>query len=192
MKILKTLLLVTSLAGAASTSLADGISGTVSLKGDYTVDGSNFNPKTVLNPNGATEFVSFNNVTVSGAYGDYSGTEGASVTHSGFKFDPLFNISIPPLWKYTVGTTEYSFDLTTMAIDFRNTTTIALSGTGYANITGLDETWGTWTFSAQLDPNRPKGSTFTFSSTDAVPDGGATAILLGVGLLGLGALRRKA
>ena len=47
---------------------------------------------------------------------------------------------------------------------------------------------------SKVQPNVPKGEVlkFTFANSQtAIPDGGATIALLGVGLLGLGALRRK-
>jgi len=55
------------------------------------------------------------------------------------------------------------------------------------NITGFDPTAGEWVFTANQG-----GGTFSFSSSNAaVPEGGSALILLGLGLVGLEALRRK-
>jgi len=186
MKILKTITICATVFAAAAPAMANTINGAISLSGSYTVDGTNFKPfNAITNPTGATAFTSFSGVRVDDANGDYSGTVGASVTHNAFVFEP-FTTAITPLWTFTVGATTYSFDLDSVSIDFRNSKSIVLSGQGEANITGFDTTPGDWTFTANAG-----GGTFSFSSTNVVPDGGATAVMLGAALLGLGAIRRK-
>jgi hypothetical protein len=186
MKTLKTIAVFVALSAAVSPVMATAINGAVSLSGTYTVDGTNFKPfNPITNPTGATAFTSFSSVEVESATGDYSGTVGQAVTHNAFVFDP-FLTAITPLWTFTMGGTTYSFNLNSLTIDYRAANSIVLSGLGEANITGFDTTPGDWTFTANSG-----GGTFSFSSTNTVPDGGATAMLMGVGLLGLGAIRRK-
>jgi hypothetical protein len=65
-----------------------------------------------------------------------------------------------------------------------------LSGSGTLYISGgtYDPTPGTWVLSA----NNSGGSINFFSSdTTAVPDNGATVMLLGASLVGLGVARRR-
>lgn len=190
MKIIKTITICAALSASAPALLATQISGALSFTGVYSVDGTNFNPyDTALNPTGATAFTSFTGVKVASVSGDYTGTVGQDVTHNAFVFDP-FTTAITPLWTFTVGTgpsaITYSFDLESLKINYRDTTSIVLAGRGEANITGFDTTDGDWKFTANAG-----GGTFSFSSTDTVPDGGATAMLMGVGLLGIGLVRRK-
>jgi len=83
----------------------------------------------------------------------------------------------------------FSFDLTS-STRYYDPIAGSLSATGYGWLkkAGFEDTEGTWGFSIQS----PYVSKFTFSISDAaVPEGGATATLLGVSLLGLHGLRRK-
>jgi hypothetical protein len=129
--------------------------------------------------------------------GDYVGTSGAPVTLVPFIWDPpTASTPLNPLWTFVSGGNTYSFDLSVLHKDFASLTGLLLSGQGTAYLTGpgLEKlpTTGFWNFSAQtLDL-----ATFTFSSTTTVPppgvpDSGATVVLLGGSLLGLGLIRRK-
>ena len=85
------------------------------------------------------------------------------------------------------GGNTYSFDLVTLSLDQQGHNTLNLSGMGNLDITGFDTTPGMWVFTANQG-----GGTFSFSSSNAsVPEGGSALILLGLGLVGLEALRRK-
>lgn len=85
------------------------------------------------------------------------------------------------------------FTLTSFNLVSEPGTGVYLEGTGLATLTGFDPTPGFWSFSAsQASPT----SVFTFSSTNispipGVPDSGTTALLLGVGLMGLGFAARR-
>ena len=161
------------------TASAVALSGEISLDGAYTVDIPNYSAGR------ATKFSGFSEVLVSdGPTGDYAGTAGISVFHSAFTFDPFIG-PIIPLWTFTDGPTSYSFDLTSVTIDFRVKKAIVLSGTGIAHITGFDDTGGDWIFSANT-----AGTTFSFSSSNSVPEGGATLPLLGLAVVGLGLFGR--
>jgi hypothetical protein len=155
------------------------ISGGISFGGSYTTDTGNLNT--------ANAFTSFPMVFVVSVSGDYSTVPMfTSVTQNAFSFDP-FTPSISPLWTFMSGGNTYSFDLVTLSIDQQGHNTLALSGTGNLDITGFDTTPGMWVFTANQ-----AGGTFSFSSSNAsVPEGGSGLILLGLGLAGLEALRRK-
>src|SRR5690606_3528641 len=105
-------------------------------------------------------------------------------------------VTLTPLWTFTIGGTVYEFDLTALTSATTSVTpslsTFTLSGTGTAKITGFDDTFGV--FSLQ---GTGENLTFQFvqASTTAnglaVPDGGATAALLGLSLLGVTLVHRK-
>lgn len=101
-----------------------------------------------------------------------------------------------PLWTFMFGGDTYSFDLHALTlgavtIDGAGNTAMGFTGTGIAYINGVGSS-ATWALQGS-----GRNFSFTFngatSSTSAsgVPDGGATVALLGMGLVGIAALRRK-
>lgn len=120
---------------------------------------------------------------VGAAPNGYAGTLGADVAFSDFTFAPL----TPPttLWSFTSGVNTYTFEMTTVVIELQNSGALTLTGNGLANITGFDETDGTWRLS--LDNI---GSVFSFSSTAAAAPEPGLALLLGTGLIGFGVARK--
>lgn len=119
--------------------------------------------------------------------GSYLGVGDLStkVTFTPFSFS---DSSVIPLWTFTAGTVTYSFDATSVQVVSRDANHISLAGSGIAHISNLDDTTGSW--SINLGPDYT-GSHFTFGASTAVPDGGMTAMMLGVGFIVLGLLRRK-
>ena len=69
---------------------------------------------------------------------------------------------------------------------------VVVSGTGIASGNGYTPTTLSWSFTSQ-DPSVTQDPlTFTFSaSSNSVPDGGATVMLLGIALSGVALLKRK-
>ena len=69
---------------------------------------------------------------------------------------------------------------------------IVVNGTGTVTAAGYTPTTLSWSFSSQ-DPKINSGpDTWTFSaSASSIPDGGATVMLLGLGLSGIALLRKK-
>ena len=76
---------------------------------------------------------------------------------------------------------------------------VTVDGTGLVSGNGYSATLMNWHFTTQdpstiyNNPNSPyNGDTvWTFSSSDATPDGGATVILLGIALSGIALLKKK-
>jgi hypothetical protein len=102
---------------------------------------------------------------------------------SSLTFDPLFTVTSNPLW--SVG--GFKFELGSLAVTNQATDSLALSGTGTLSKTGFEDTNGTWVASFNTS-----GTSFTWSSsTNSVPDGGATLSMFGLSLLGLGLARKK-
>jgi len=156
--------LLASLASAGP-ALAATILGQVSFTGTATFNG----PLST-----ATAVTEFTNVRVEAGTGDYAVPSlvplNTSVTIASLIFDPL-PAPVAPLWSFTVGGTEYTFDLTTMAMARMTMGAnhfLSLSGTGIARATGFEDTIGDFTLSAQQAVNA-SGTTVTFSAEAVVP-----------------------
>jgi hypothetical protein len=130
--------------------------------------------------------------------GSYAGTFGTPVSWTGFDWDTPV-LPGGPLWTFTSGLWTYNFVLSSVSVASQNNSFLNLLGSGTLDIVGLgdpyDPTPGYWSFTIS-NPGGGDHANFAFTfanaQTAAVPDGGATAMLLGVGLVAFGALRRKA
>jgi hypothetical protein len=182
---------------AAVTAAAGGFAGVaqaIPISGDITFAGGvTLNTSSAAN---ATEVFAFtgNNGTgspyVVSADGSFSGLAGDSATFAG---DWLFNSgAVAKLW--SVG--GFTFDLTSSHIAFQGGSPAGVVVDGIGAIigpSGFDPEAMTWSFSIS-DPGAgtPEGLVFSFQSADgSVPDGGTTAMLLGLGVLGLGMLKKQ-
>lgn len=83
----------------------------------------------------------------------------------------------------------FNFDLTALNVDFRSTTQFNASGTGTISAPGYDDTPGTWTL--VVTGAGPVLGFAAGSEAKPTPDAGATITLMGLGLVGLGLIRRK-
>src|SRR5687768_15963135 len=190
MKILKTIGLALAAAGALSLPVqATSITGNIKMGGTVTLNN--------MSLGSATAATSFDSVVVGGTpTGSFVGTDGNAVTWVGFAFGSSADVS--PLWTFTDPDNlwTYSFSLDNNFIVSQDNFFLSLRGTGTLDIVGAgdpyDATAGTWSFTITNDTGEASPNfefTFANSQTAVIPDGGATAMLLGVGLLGLGALR---
>lgn len=141
--------------------------------------------------------IDFNSpVSITSTSGDYNGAIGAPLnglipTFNDINFndttDTLLNSPLL-LYSFISNGDTYSFTLT--GITEASVTTInsppfspiavALTGFGFAEITGKDKTYGTFALGGG-----GLNKKITFTAANSVPDGGATVFLLGAGLLGL-------
>ena len=182
---LKLLAAAFALACCVTTAHAVAITGGISLAGGYVTDTGNLNT--------ANGFTSFSAVQVTSTSGDFIGvtlnTPG-SVTMNPFVFDPFPVAGVTPLWSTAAGKTV-SFDLLALtSVEQTGDDTLDLKGNGVFHMTGKDDTFGTFNFTANQ-----AGGTFSFSFSQAatarVPDGGSAAVLLGLGLVALSVMGRR-
>lgn len=184
--LIKTILTSLLVAGAAN---AVPITGTINIS-SYFDPSFSFNTSDVGPGANSVTFGAGPNSSITGVSGSYSGLlpvgPAPNVRYYNFTYAPFVG-PIAPLWQTTSGPAA-SFNLTSITgID--ETIGLGLTGTGIAFLQGYDPTPGSWTFTASAN-----GGTFSFDSINSperrVPDGGATLALLGVGVLGLGGMRR--
>lgn len=131
--------------------------------------GTTFAPVTLgLNPT-----LSFADILLGGTYPGFT---------SGGLTSPTDNNG--NLWSFTDDGDQYSFVASTFNVtpDASNPGAWIISGFGVFSATGYDDTAGTYHVEFSVD-----GSVNGFAATStAVPDGGSTALLVGLGLVGLG------
>jgi len=174
--------------GITASLQAIPISGTIQFVGTATMNASQ------------TAFVSFGNpigggsgpwVQAGSQSGDYAAVAGGTTASwTPFTFNPPA-ASVTPLWMFTIGTTTYSFDAISMTVTHPNATTVNISGSGIAHITGLADTLGNWTVTATGSGVDFTFGAFTGSGPGGVADGGTTVLLLGTALSGVALLRKK-
>lgn len=181
--IIKRLACAAAALAVTATVQAGPITGGISLSGAMTFNNGNINTDTA--------FSSFSQVTVASVSGSYV-TAGVAlntgVNMTPFQFNP-FTSAIIPLWITQSGPSA-EFDLLSITyLSQPGDDTLTLKGTGTLKLFGYDPTPGLWIFTAQGG-----AGTFSFSSSNGahpVPDGGTTAILLGLALTALTFVRKS-
>ena len=140
----------------------------------------------------ATEYTSITGVTVvAGGSGTYAAVpSGTPATFTPFSFSAS---GVMPLWTFNWGGNTYSFTATSIGITEQSNDFLDIGGMGYATLNGVNTPGGTWSIT---DTRVGSSTTFTFGASSAVlttPDGGMTAVLLGLGLAGvsLGLVARR-
>jgi VPDSG-CTERM motif len=181
--------------GHASTVQAVPITGSINFIGGATLNGSGS-----AGLSDATAFTGFSSLGVLTATGTYSailvnGVSSVSFQTFSFAGGVLSPSPLQYLWSVTDGLgNTYTFEATDAMIvsQYLNpdgTSFLNITGDGYAFLNGGDQTAGTWSIT---DTGSSKTqATFTFGSATTVPDGGTTAMLLGIGLSAVVLLRKR-
>jgi hypothetical protein len=157
------------------------------ITGDITFGGVVTLDSTTLSA--ATQVTTWNSSFVTSDSGDLMSVP--VMTNVAMTAPWIFNPSTPtiPLWQ--VG--GFTFDLTSSTIVSQDNFFLNVTGIGTISGNGFDPTPGTWSFTISNADGKTH-STFGFESDTAstsVPEGGATAALLGLALAGVEVLRRK-
>ena len=179
-----------ALVAGAQQSQAASLEGTIAVGAfqSHVVIDTTANTVTFVDENAAP-----GNALVNSTSGDFDPFLLSVATYQNFTYSPLAVAN--PIWSLLVG--GLSFDLGAITSIDEVGPIIGFTGVGIVHAAGYDDIAGTWSFSADTSNG---GSTFSFSSTTStisptttstIPDGGATAGLLGLGIAGLALARRK-
>jgi len=154
------------------------VSGSITFSGDFAPTGG-----TGLGDATGIDFLG-DDFDVDGVTGDFASAgivAGDIGSINDFQFNPLFPSPVSPLWSIA----GFAFELSAVNIEFQAPGFLLLSGTGTVSAAGFDDTAGSWSLSANQ-----AGSIFNFSSGTTVAEPASLA-LIGLGLIGLAAGRRK-
>lgn len=105
-------------------------------------------------------------------------------------------VAFPASWSFNSGAVApfwsvggFTFNLSSSWVTFHDSDSINVKGNGWITGNGFEATEGYWNFSTQ---NIAADGQFSFSaSSKSVPDNGASIVLLGLGLTGVGAIARR-
>jgi hypothetical protein len=183
-KLLLTLCAIGATCGLlASNANAVPIQGSITFSGGVQLNGTSAGNSTQviswLTENGQAPRVS----STSGSFESVAINTFATFTN-GYNFN-----TVGPFLLWQVG--GFTFTLAQSNIVFQGPGFVSVQGFGVLSGNGFDPTQGIWRFTSQ-DPSAGAPPTFSFSaSTAALPEGGATLAMLGLGLAGIEGLRRK-
>lgn len=166
-------------AGFNLATQADTIQGSIDFDGGATLNGPLSTATsflTIFGPTGTTPIVINGSQTL-----DYSGVPGGiPATFNTFAFNGTQSVPFT-LWSFSVGTTNYSFEIDTITNAFQSPNFLDIVGAGTAKISGFTDTPGMWTItSTSAHPNAVR---VTFSSSvEAVPEPASIAFFTTIGL----------
>jgi hypothetical protein len=171
---------VAVLVGISTTVQATPINGSIGFSGLYKQNGGTVGDLTTAN-----SFTIASTLILS-ATGDFTGATLGSFA-SPITVNPASGLST--LWSVIVGSTTYTFNVTSESESLDSASQINLLGAGtITDGNPADTTAGTWQLGFGVS-----GDSFIWQSTSSanVPDGGTTAMLLGAGMAGLFLFRKK-
>jgi hypothetical protein len=181
-----------ALVGSQSTLLAIPISGLVEMQGTIQLN------NTVLGAASGTVDTGNNEATVVGtSTGAYETTAGAVVDWKAFSWNPITPLPITSLWSFTSGGRTYSFDLSALSVVTHDANFLDIAGNGTLKIsdvvsgTNYEDTFGLWSFQVTSASGSSGTAKFIFQSSNATPDGGTTALLIGVGLVAMSVVAHR-
>jgi hypothetical protein len=169
-----------AIGGSTNVVAAGYITGDIQFNGGATLDTGNLATATaftsIFGPGGpSTQPQVLGGGTQTGDYSTVP--DGTLVNFSTFSFSAA---SVTPLWTFTVGSTVYSFDATSVTVAFQSSFFLDITGTGIAHITGFNDTSGVWDVT---DTGAGGTPVFTFGaatdlSGNPAPEPSTTAMLL--------------
>ena len=165
----------------ASNAFAVPISGSINFSGSSSYLGG-------TTPSDATGIHFDEGFTLKGGTGDYAAVpKFTDVTFQDFYFNPTLSTPVDPLWSFNYGGKTYDFIMNNVSYYVSpDGSSLTLSGSGVLQISGLEDTFGTWNFTTQ-----GSNAIGSFSATSApVPEPG-TLLLLGSGLVGMFSYGRR-
>ena len=166
----------------SSASKANPINGTIYFTGVATLDATVQTATSVTAISG----------NVGLRYGDFTSVaNGAAVTWSVGPGTPwVFSPSGTQLALWSVG--GFTFDVSNTTVVIQNPAAgvywLNVSADGWVSGNGFDATKGVFGFSINGDN---QNTTLTFTSSTQVPDGGTTALLVGLGLVSMSLVARR-
>jgi hypothetical protein len=178
----KTLLAATILCGWGGIAQAVPITGQISINGNNTFTATTVNPANPGNVGAGTSTGSY----LADGFGP--GCVGCVISNP-FTYNVLGAHAPTLVYTATLGANTASFTLNNIVSQSNAGGFLSISASGLANLTGFDQTAGTFLFSTQS----PGTTTVTFSATTiatAVPEPLSLGVV-GMGLVGLGLVRRR-
>lgn len=126
----------------------------------------------------------------------FAGTSDGSFSAIAFATPIVFAISPSAPWSFNSGAVAnfwcvggFTFDLISSSVVTQDANFLNIVGSGTVKNSGYEDTLGTWSFTI---PGRSANGSFSFAAaSSSVPDGGMTATLFGVSLIGMSVIARR-